>query len=84
MSIEKMQLVNIAGKLKNLDAVIEKCIDSKCFHIESAVSDTDNNGFSLPDFFLPDTLRKFCHINDIFAARLCQTSYKTETIFFSP
>ena len=46
MSIEKMQLVNIAGKLKNLDAVIEKCIDSKCFHIESAVSDTDNNGFS--------------------------------------
>ena len=49
MSIEKMQLVNIAGKLKNLDAVIEKCIGSKCFHIESAsaVSDTDNTGFSL-------------------------------------
>ena len=65
MSIEKMQLVNIAGKLKNLDAVIEKCIDSKCFHIESAVSDTDNNGFSLLHEENPyrETLERLVSVN---------------------
>lgn len=36
MSIEKMQLVNIAGLVKDLDAVLIRCSDSGCFHIESA------------------------------------------------
>lgn len=36
MSIEKMQLVNIAGLVKDLDAALIRCSDSGCFHIESA------------------------------------------------
>jgi len=49
MSIEKMQLVNIAGKLPVLDRVIEKCVESKCFHIESSAgsADSESTGFSL-------------------------------------
>jgi len=48
MSIEKMHLVNIAGKVDCLDRVIQKCIESCCFHIESSgSSDSDNNGFTL-------------------------------------
>ena len=48
MSIEKMRLVNIAGKLESLDRVIEKCVDSGCFHIESAASsDMEDSGFSV-------------------------------------
>ncbi len=49
MSIEKMQLVNIAGKVSSLDRVIEACLKSGCFHIEPAQSgtDADESGFSL-------------------------------------
>lgn len=47
MSIEKMLLVNIAGQVKSLDRTIEKCIESECFHIESAsgIVDSENTGF---------------------------------------
>ena len=47
MSIEKMMLVNIAGQIDGLDRVIEKCVNSECFHIESASStfDAENSGF---------------------------------------
>lgn len=37
MSIERMELVNIAGLMKDLDAVLLKCCDSGCFHIESTI-----------------------------------------------
>lgn len=37
MSIEKMELVNIAGLMKDIDDVLLKCCQSGCFHIESAV-----------------------------------------------
>ena len=48
MSIEKMQLVNIAGKLDSLDRVIAKCVESGCFHIESASSaDFEDSGLSV-------------------------------------
>ena len=48
MSIEKMQLVNIAGKTNSLDRVMEKCIECGCFHIESASStvDPESSGFT--------------------------------------
>ena len=36
MSIEKMELVNIAGLAKDLDTVLIKLSDCGCFHIESA------------------------------------------------
>ncbi len=36
MSIEKMLLVNIEGQINDMDRVLEKCIKSQCFHIESA------------------------------------------------
>ncbi|MCH5194615.1 MAG: ATPase [Oscillospiraceae bacterium] len=36
MSIEKMELVNIAGLTKDLDTVLVKLSDCGCFHIESA------------------------------------------------
>lgn len=47
MSIEKMMLVNIAGQIDGLDRAIEKCVNSECFHIESASStfDAENSGF---------------------------------------
>lgn len=34
MSIEKMELVNLIGRLPDLDATLRICIDSGCFHIE--------------------------------------------------
>lgn len=43
MSIEKMAMVNIAGQVKNLDLVLLKCIESKCFHIENAYSTTSGS-----------------------------------------
>ena len=48
VSIEKMLLVNIAGQVKNLDRTISKCIESECFHIESAVDsvNTESTGFT--------------------------------------
>jgi V/A-type H+-transporting ATPase subunit I len=46
MSIERMELVNIAGLMKDLDEVLERCCQSQCFHIEAASHDMDdNNGF---------------------------------------
>lgn len=49
MSIEKMLLVNIVGQTKNLDRTIVKCIDSKCFHIESAgaTKEAENSDFTM-------------------------------------
>lgn len=36
MSIEKMELVNIVGRMKDLDQTLLKCMESGCFHIESS------------------------------------------------
>ena len=43
MSIEKMELVNVAGLLKDLDEVLLKCCQSECFHIEEASKDIDDD-----------------------------------------
>lgn len=46
MSIEKMELVNIAGFTKNLDEVLVLLSDCGCFHIESASKIVNKkNGF---------------------------------------
>lgn len=36
MSIEKMELVNIAGLIRDLDGVLYRCCKSECFHLETA------------------------------------------------
>lgn len=47
MSIEKMELVNIAGLTKDLDTVLVKLSDCGCFHIESASKiATKKSGFT--------------------------------------
>lgn len=47
MSIEKMELVNIAGFTKDLDAVLVLLSDCGCFHIESASKIANKkNGFT--------------------------------------
>lgn len=48
MSIERMELVNVAGLLKDLDAVLLRCCQSECFHIEAASHDMDDSkGFKV-------------------------------------
>ena len=47
MSIEKMALVNIVGNMEDLDASLNQCCVSECFHIESAVHNTAGTGFVL-------------------------------------
>lgn len=48
MSIEKMELVNIAGYIKDLDSVLVLLSECGCFHIESASQIANkNNGFSV-------------------------------------
>lgn len=42
MAIEKMQLVNIAGLMTDLDETLLKCCESGCFHMESALSGPDS------------------------------------------
>lgn len=47
MSIEKMELVNVAGLLEDLDQTLLRCCDSGCFHMESALQDVgDGRGFT--------------------------------------
>lgn len=47
MSIEKMELVNIAGLLPDLDSVLSRCCESGCFHIETASRETsEHHGFA--------------------------------------
>jgi len=42
MAIEKMELVNIAGLIKDLDAILLKCCQCECFHIELALHSSEN------------------------------------------
>lgn len=49
MSIEKMELVNIVGRMKDLDQTLLKCMESGCFHIESStktLSSEQKQGFT--------------------------------------
>ena len=43
MAIEKMQLVNIAGLLSDLDKTLLRCCESGCFHMEQAVTGKDSH-----------------------------------------
>ncbi|MGN0622422.1 MAG: V-type ATP synthase subunit I [Oscillospiraceae bacterium] len=48
MAIEKMELVTIVGMMDELDAVLAKCCESKCFQMEPAfVSSSENQGLRL-------------------------------------
>ena len=48
MGIEKMELVNIVGEISDLDDVLLKCCESKCFHIEPAINPAEKiSGFKL-------------------------------------
>lgn len=47
MAIESMTLVNMAGVMKSLDAVLVKCCESGCFHMEVASQVAGNqSGFT--------------------------------------
>lgn len=41
MSIEKMELVNIVGMLKDLDSTLLKCCESECFHVENSLHSSE-------------------------------------------
>ncbi len=43
MGIEKMVLVNIVGDMSQLDNTLGKCCESGCFHIEPALSRSNEN-----------------------------------------
>lgn len=48
MAIEKMELVTIVGMMDELDMVLAKCCESKCFQMEPAfVSSSENQGLRL-------------------------------------
>lgn len=48
MGIEKMELVNLVGKLEELDRCLDKCCESGCFHIEPAFSSVGTaNGLTM-------------------------------------
>ena len=50
MAIEKMELVTIVGMMSELDSVLIKCCESKCFQMEPAfVSASDSHGLRLID-----------------------------------
>ncbi|NLP25833.1 MAG: ATPase [Clostridiales bacterium] len=44
MSIEKMECVNIVGLKSNLDSVLKKIVESKCFHIEPSIKTISKSG----------------------------------------
>ena len=44
MAIEKMELVSIRAKTELLDTVLEKCCESGCFQLESAVTGPTGSG----------------------------------------
>ena len=43
MSIEKMEFLTIVGVMKDLDRVLEKCVESGCFHMTDASKETSGN-----------------------------------------
>lgn len=48
MAIEKMELVTIVGMMDELDAILAKCCESKCFQMEPAfISSSENQGLRL-------------------------------------
>ncbi|MDD6825585.1 MAG: V-type ATPase 116kDa subunit family protein [Oscillospiraceae bacterium] len=79
MSIEKMQIANITGQVKNLDRVIERCIESKCFHIDQASNpmDTETSGFEVLHEENPyrESLTRLVSIDFGGDIGLCETDY---------
>lgn len=49
MSIEKMELVNIAGLIRDLDGVLYRCCKSECFHLETAALGSDSGLVALSE-----------------------------------
>ena len=84
MAIEKMELINIAGLLSDLDATLQKCCESKCFHIEPAISsgDTNANGtLKLLNEKNPYTnsLKRFSNLASSLKIKLQPVDYSTMT-----
>jgi len=72
MSIEKMELVNIAGLLKDLDNVLLKCCDSECFHIETTLHSIDaKRGFKIlkEDNPYQNVLKKIYSLSNLLSYR---------------
>lgn len=47
MSIEKMEFLTIVGVMKDLERVLAKCVESRCFHMADASKETSGNN---PEF----------------------------------
>ena len=80
MSIEKMELVNVAGLLKDLDAVLLKCCQSECFHIEEASHDMDEDiGFIALDENNPyiETLKRLYSLSLSISHKLKSEDYSS-------
>lgn len=76
MGIEKMELVNIVGKLEDLDNVLLKCCESKCFHIEPAINESSRvKGLKLLNEDNPytDLLSKYKMLASNLSIKLCNT-----------
>ncbi len=46
MSIEKMEYVSVVGLMSDLDATLEQCVESGCFHINDAKQSDEKNAMS--------------------------------------
>lgn len=80
MSIEKMELVNVAGMIKDLDAVLLKCCQSECFHIEAASHDMDDDlGFISLNEENPyiETLKRLYSLSLSISYKLKSTDYSS-------
>lgn len=79
MAIEKMELVNIAGLVKDLDDVLLKCCQSNCFHIELAIhsAEEEKTGLSTLNEENPYTpvLRKILNLASNFNAKFEKLNY---------
>ncbi len=78
MSIEKMELVNIAGFTKELDRVLVKLNESGCFHIESATKVANKkNGFTSLNEDNPyiASLKKLNEISSLLVLKFKQVEY---------
>ncbi|MEG0615043.1 MAG: V-type ATPase 116kDa subunit family protein, partial [Oscillospiraceae bacterium] len=78
MSIEKMELVNVVGLLKDLDSVLLKCCDSGQFHIESPDrASSTRNGFTILNEDNPytDALKLIYSLSRPFGVHFKRTDY---------
>ncbi|MBE6852310.1 MAG: ATPase [Ruminococcus sp.] len=80
MSIEKMKLVNITGRIRTLDRVIGKCVESGCFHIENVPAELSSDDEEIIQLQEKNPYRevidKLISINFDNKIQLCETDFE--------